>query len=158
MHPHIPTEARLASRVILIDEQDRVLFFRGTEPLTGKTFWLMPGGGLDTGESFEDAARRELYEETGITAPLSTCVWFRRHRHTWNGQDADQFERFFVARTRSTQAISGTNPDSYMSELRWWSLSELIDSTDDFAPRRIAHLLPAILRADFPELPIDCGV
>ena len=48
--------------------------------------------------------------------------------------------------------------DSYVIGHRWWTLSELERSGDYFAPRRLASLLPAILRGDFPEQPIDCGV
>ncbi len=31
-----------------------------------KTYWVVPGGGVETGESFETAARREVYEEIGF--------------------------------------------------------------------------------------------
>lgn len=158
MLQQIPTEARLASRVIVVDEQDRVLLLRATEPLTGNIFWVMPGGGLEPGESFEDAASRELHEETGIAAPIGPCVWFRRHKHKWNGHDADQFEKFFVVKTNSNEAIAGSKPDNYTSDFRWWSINELMESTEDFAPRRISHLLPAVLRGGSAEFPIDCGV
>lgn len=158
MHQEIPNNARLASRVLVLDEHDRVLLFRATEPLTGKIFWLMPGGGLEPGESFEDAASRELHEETGLVAPIGPCVWFRRHKHKWNGHDADQFEKFFIVKATSTEAISGPNPDNYTSNFRWWSLDELTDSTEEFAPRRISHLFSTVLRGDFSQLPIDCGV
>ena len=49
-----PRGARQAARVILIDPGDRVLFCRGVEPATGAVFWVMPGGGLEAGESYED--------------------------------------------------------------------------------------------------------
>lgn len=34
--------------------------------LRGEGTWTMPGGKLEFGESFEDGAKREVYEETGI--------------------------------------------------------------------------------------------
>lgn len=159
MIEEIPRGSRRASRVILIDRSERILFLHAREPSSGISFWVMPGGGLDEGESFEDAARRETLEETGIAVSLGPCVWFRRHRHEWNGRPADQYERFFVARVDAEEiAIRGKAMDSYIIGYRWWSLSNLITSHEDFAPRRIADLLEPIFRGDYPETPIDCGI
>jgi ADP-ribose pyrophosphatase YjhB (NUDIX family) len=47
MHNEIPKESRIASRVILIDQDKRVLYLRASEPKTGHLFWVMPGGGLE---------------------------------------------------------------------------------------------------------------
>ncbi|MBA4788076.1 MAG: NUDIX domain-containing protein [Rhizobiales bacterium] len=58
----------LGVRVIVIDPEKRVLLVRhGYAP-----GWHFPGGGVDAGESAEDAARRELKEETNVeaTGPL----------------------------------------------------------------------------------------
>src|SRR2546423_12322071 len=44
--------------------KDRVLLCRHEKP--GKEYWLLPGGGVNTGESLVDALNRELWEELGI--------------------------------------------------------------------------------------------
>jgi ADP-ribose pyrophosphatase YjhB (NUDIX family) len=44
--------------------QGRVLLCRQEKP--GKEYWLLPGGGVDGGESLIEALRRELREELGI--------------------------------------------------------------------------------------------
>ena len=43
---------------------DRILLCRHEKP--GKEYWLLPGGGVNSGESLVDALRRELLEEVGI--------------------------------------------------------------------------------------------
>ncbi|MGI4732609.1 MAG: NUDIX hydrolase [Janthinobacterium lividum] len=58
---------RPAARILLVDAAGRVLLFRFAVP--GRApFWVTPGGALDPDESYPDAARRELWEETGIVA------------------------------------------------------------------------------------------
>jgi 8-oxo-dGTP diphosphatase len=52
----------------LLRWNDRVLLCRHEKP--GREYWLLPGGGVDSGESLVDALRRELAEEVGIDDPM----------------------------------------------------------------------------------------
>lgn len=59
---------RIGSAVIVI-QGDRVLLgVRGKEPNRGK--WVLPGGKIKPFESIEEAARREIREETGLDIEL----------------------------------------------------------------------------------------
>ena len=49
-----------------------LLIQRAKPPITGA--WSLPGGHVEAGEAIEDAARRELAEETGVTADLTQFV------------------------------------------------------------------------------------
>ena len=152
-----PFTSRPAARVVMVDGYDRVLFLHAREGESGKTFWVMPGGGLAVGESFEEAAIRETYEETGLSISLGPCLWKRHHVFDWMGKRLDQFEVFFLARVPGATRIGGT-PDDYVHGHRWWSLRELECSEETFAPRRIAQLIAPVLRGEYPSEPYDCGV
>ena len=52
----------------LLRWEDRILLCRHEKP--GKEYWLLPGGGVNGGESLADALQRELLEEVGIDEEL----------------------------------------------------------------------------------------
>ena len=147
---------RFAARVILLDRSQRILLLHARSDHEA-LFWLMPGGGLEDGESFAEAAHREAREETGLNVNLGPCVWTRRHVFDWREQRIDQLERFFIGTTDQTD-VQPIRSDDYVVGHRWWSLSELVASVEEFAPRKLGLLLPALLRGEYPEQPINCGV
>jgi 8-oxo-dGTP pyrophosphatase MutT (NUDIX family) len=120
-------------------------------------WWVTPGGGVETGESFQQAACREVHEETGLQIQIGPWVWTRRHAYWFDGRWCDQYERFFVAMAPRLE-IRPIKQDSYVRQYRWWTLSELASATDDFAPRRLPELFGAIALGHYPDEPIDCGV
>lgn len=151
---------RPAARIIVIAPDDRVLLFCWTHELlrspSGRV-WITPGGGLDRGETYEQAAIRELREETGIAVALGPCVWTRRHVFPWRVAPIDQRERFYVVRvTDTTLARDGWTPSEVVNttDVRWWSVDEIAASDEWFAPRTLAALLPPILAGKYPPEPI----
>lgn len=155
-------ELRLASRLLVIDNQDRVLLFRAEDPrLDAPVIWFPPGGGLEPGETHEAAAVRELWEETGIVAPLGPCVWTRRHVWRFGGHYYDQRERCYVVCVPSVE-VDRTNwtalENEMIAESRWWTVAELEQCTETLVPRRLLMLLPPIIASEYPAEPLDAGV
>ena len=153
----VPAGSRAAARVVILDQGNSLLYLHAREQRTGRQFWVMPGGGLEANERFEDAAVREVWEETGLEVTLGPCLWTRHHIYEWEGNTHDQFEVFFLART-IVDEIRPPQPDSYVIGHRWWKAQDLQTSSEHFAPTRIADLIGPVIAGDIPLSPFNCGV
>ncbi|MEM7625986.1 MAG: NUDIX domain-containing protein [Planctomycetota bacterium] len=160
--PTADTPLRHAARVLVIDRDDRVLLFRFVDPATGAAFWITPGGGLDDGEAYEDAARRELREETGINADgqLGPCVWTRTIDIRYGHKVFRQHERYFTLRVEDV-AVDTTGMLDYevedLTEHRWWSAHQIAAHHERFAPSRLGVLLAELVAGKAAATPIDVG-
>jgi 8-oxo-dGTP pyrophosphatase MutT (NUDIX family) len=144
-----PTLVRQAARVILVDERERVLLIHGRDP--GRpdlpSWWITAGGGRDEGESADDAARREVLEETGIqVGELGPVVLTRAVEFEFEGVWIKQDEVFFIARIESAADVldtSGWNDIERraLTELRWWTLAELDTTTEIVYPEGLVNVL-----------------
>ncbi|MEL6344688.1 MAG: NUDIX domain-containing protein [Myxococcota bacterium] len=151
---------RPTARVLLFDPQDRLLLFH-VFGLSMPYLWITPGGGKEAHETLEDAAMRELWEETGqqTAVELGPMVWYREHCWEKRGQVFRSEEHFFVARTCSLSVtIHDQREAADILGWRWWRLNELRQSDQIFAPRRLPDLLGPLLRGTIPDAPIDVGI
>ena len=147
---------RPVARVVVIDPHDRVLLF--DTQLAYTRVWMTPGGGVEARETHEQAALRELWEETGFQGvTLSHCVWTVRFRFPRGGYLYDQHEHYFVARVGSSEiseAHRETLERTEIREQRWWTLPEISASPFSFRPDNLSALLPSILAGAYPEEPL----
>jgi len=66
---------RIRAACVAVDGEGRVLLVQHRK--LGNEYWLLPGGGVEPGETMVEAARRELFEETGLKGevgrPILVC-------------------------------------------------------------------------------------
>ena len=158
-------KTRRAARAVLVDPQQRVLLFQYEDddifnPINpiNEPFWVMPGGGLELGESFEDAVVREIWEETGYRpASLSDCIWTREILLNWRGELINHHERFFLAEVDLKKVDLknlGDEEEANFLDFRWWSYEEMLSTSDVLLPRGLSQLIAPLLEGKLPETPI----
>lgn len=159
---------RPSARLILLDPQDRLFLFKVHQPTVYDPadphygpFWIMIGGLVDPGEEYAHTAVREAREETGLVVGDVRWIWSRERIMQWRERKVLHRERFFLARTDSTEIdTSGLDEreKSWTLDHRWWSADEIAASSERFEPKDIAARLRALLRDGPPSEPVDLSM
>ena len=152
---------RPTARVLLIDALERVLLFE-MHTADGRVFWCPPGGGLEPGESHEEAAVREVREETGWAVPvLGPVIGERRQVVTWNdGVTYDCPEVWFLARVDALEVDTSSWTDDERVDMGahgWWTLEELETTTVELTPNDLATRVRSLLGDGPPAEPWRLG-
>lgn len=135
-----PARPVLGASIAVFRDGKVLLAQRGRPPLEG--VWSLPGGVVELGETLEEAALRELAEETGVTAESAGLAG---HVDVIRHDEAGRVERHFVVVALAGRYVSGEPfcGDGTLA-VRWVPLDEMerLALTEGAAPiiRRAAAL------------------
>lgn len=118
-----PDHPRIAVGAVVFKEGQVLLVRRANSPAKG--VWAIPGGRVELGERLQEAAEREIREETGIVIQAGQPVY------TFDVIERDMSGRIqfhYVIIDLAAVYVSGTlKPDDDASDARWVSARELAD-------------------------------
>jgi 8-oxo-dGTP pyrophosphatase MutT (NUDIX family) len=85
----------------------------------GELAWGLPKGIIEPEESDEQAALREVLEETGLQAVVESDLGDVRYFYVWEGVRVRKRVRFFLMRSTGGDVA---NHDGEMEDVRWFPL------------------------------------
>ncbi|MBC7807080.1 MAG: NUDIX domain-containing protein [Akkermansiaceae bacterium] len=164
-----PIPERLSTRLLIVEpERQAILLLRVNDPHLSARFgdtracWVTPGGGVEPGESFDQTAVRELWEETGLVAGRDALIGgivrdCRRVIPWGNPATPTQMlsvERYFAVRLLCDPSnVCDTNlvenEPEVICDYRWWTEADIRSAmnaeTDAFFPDDLPDYFTAIV-------------
>ena len=126
--------------IVVLNNENKVFVAKRID--NPKNFWQMPQGGVDEGESFLEAAYRELEEETGIKEvklikEIDEILTYELPKHLlgiiWKGKYKGQKQKWFIMRYLGTDdKININTKKPEFLEWKWLDLDKLTEVVVDF--------------------------
>lgn len=126
--------------VIIEDSEGKILL----QHRANNHHWGIPGGSMELGESYEETARREVSEETGLSVGELSVFYLNSGKHTYY-QYPNGDEVYMACVIFTTTDFSGDiqMQENETSDLRWFDLHELPDNINFNARRPISQFVAA---------------
>jgi 8-oxo-dGTP diphosphatase len=123
---------RLRATLVALDDHIRILIMEHVRP--GGNYWVLPGGGVEVGESLEKTLEREISEELGVGCDVGKLVavgeLITSNRHV--------VDFFFAGKLARFEGFT-INHEEGIGEIRWVDPSEI--GKMNFHPKEIIATL-----------------
>jgi len=131
-------------RAVVLDGSGRLLMLR--QEHEGRSIWMLPGGAIEEFENAEQAAIREVKEETGLDVGIKSLLW---HVEEVSGPRGQRFVNFFLAEVTGGELKLGTDPEreegeQVMREARFMTKEE-VEALESLYPEYLKDELWSLL-------------
>jgi 8-oxo-dGTP pyrophosphatase MutT (NUDIX family) len=113
----------------------------------GKLEWCIPKGHLEAGENNEQAALREVFEETGLKAEITDYLGDVSYTFNQRGKNVSKTVHVYLMNQVSGELSMDHDPNHEASELAWVKLDELISRLSHGSEKRIARVALELIGA-----------
>lgn len=116
--------ARITRYQGAIIKDHHLLLLRHREHMTGRSYWLFPGGGIEEGETEEQCVAREMFEETGLVVKVERLLFVQAMLLP----DFYKERKMYLCSVVSGEAKPGYEPEEDASalygieEVKWFDL------------------------------------
>jgi ADP-ribose pyrophosphatase YjhB (NUDIX family) len=137
---------RFKYRVAAVALQDDCVLIHQFE---GSDYWSLPGGNVEMWETSQDALKRELFEEAGLTFQIERLLWV--HENLFERADGRQVHElalyYLVNLNGPVDEVTDGWEDDLRLHFRWVPLGQL--SEYKLVPPFLKHSLLSL-----PETPV----
>ena len=113
----------------------------------GKLEWCIPKGHLEKNETAEQAALREVFEETGLQAEVIEQLGEVNYQFIQDGSKISKTVHVYLMQQTGGELSFENDPHKEASELEWVKVSELLDRLSHGNEKRIAKMAIELIEA-----------
>lgn len=148
--PQLPVSNEISAGGIAIRIEDGVAYAAciGRRNRAGRLEWCLPKGHLEAGETPQQAAVREVAEETGIDAEIIQQLGTIDYWFTGDDRRVHKVVHHFLLEAKSGDITTAKDPDQEAEEARWIAVSRLAGELAFPNERKMAQAAAALLSID----------
>ncbi len=124
---------RSSARAVIVNDIGEIWLMHAQK----NDYYKLPGGGIDAGESIEEALKREVLEETGYIVRDHQYLWVVEEYREYGSDPLHHVSHGFVVHVHADQQATGLTPDEQDAQftLVWKPLDEALKLIQENAER-----------------------
>ena len=148
--PQLPVSNEVSAGGIAIRIEDGVAYAAciGRRNRAGRLEWCLPKGHLEAGETPEQAAVREVAEETGIDAEIIQSIGTIDYWFTGDDRRVHKVVHHYLLEAKGGDITPANDPDQEAEEARWIAVTTLSREPAFPNERKMAQAAAALLSID----------